>query len=276
MQFPFHKYQATGNDFVILDNRNGRYAFTQEQVAFLCHRRFGVGADGLMLLNSHPTYDFEMKYYNADGREGSMCGNGGRALVKFAADQGIVKSEYRFLAVDGEHLAEIETDGRVALKMIDVETIESDFNVHVLNTGSPQYVQATTNVEAMDVVSRGREVRYSDEFKHEGINVNFIQETDEPHTILVRTYERGVEDETFSCGTGTTASALVSYHNESGFNQVNVITKGGRLSVEYEKRDDRFENIWLIGPAEKVFEGSLTLPKVLPVSSGENTLVTAA
>jgi diaminopimelate epimerase len=263
MLLHFYKYQGTGNDFVILDNRNKIYDFTTEEVAFLCHRRFGIGADGLMLLNPHEQYDFEMKYYNADGRESSMCGNGGRCLVKFAAEMGIIKSEYKFLAIDGEHEASIETNGQVALKMNDVSSVSSRYNKHILNTGSPHYVEIIENVMSLDVFERGRSIRYSDEFKKEGINVNFVEQATEPDTIIVRTYERGVEDETYSCGTGVTAAALVSYHNDNGFNHVNVKTKGGQLAVEFEKLEDRFQNIWLIGPATKVFEGEIELPDTI-------------
>ena len=257
MRFHFYKYQGTGNDFVILDNRDNSIQFTQKQVAFLCDRRFGIGADGLMLLNNNPGYDFEMKYYNADGRESSMCGNGGRCLVKFAAEMGIVQSQYRFLAVDGEHEARIENNGDVALKMNDVTKVESHYNKHVLNTGSPHYVEVVENVRGLDVFQAGRAVRYSDEFKNEGINVNFVQHTEEPDKIIVRTYERGVEDETYSCGTGVTAAALVNYHNENGYNYVCVQTKGGMLNVEFDKTEDGYKNIWLIGPATKVFEGDI-------------------
>jgi diaminopimelate epimerase len=260
MLLHFYKYQGTGNDFVIIDNRDGAIHLTKEQVAFMCHRRFGIGADGLMLLNSHKAYDFEMKYYNADGGESSMCGNGGRCLVKFAAEMGIIKSEYRFIAIDGEHEASIGTNGLVSLKMNDVENVRSNHNTHVLNTGSPHYVEVTDNVMSLDVFTKGRSIRNSNEFKKEGINVNFVEYTADPDTILVRTYERGVEDETYSCGTGVTAAALISFHNENGYNYVNVKTKGGLLGVEYEKLQNEYRNIHLIGPATKVFAGSIELP----------------
>lgn len=263
MRLHFYKYQGTGNDFVIFDNRKNSIELTKEQVAFLCHRRFGIGADGLMLLNPHPSYDFEMKYYNADGGESTMCGNGGRCLVKFAAEMGIVKSEYRFIAIDGEHEASIDNSGNVSLKMNDVASVTSDENRHVLNTGSPHYVEVTDNVMGLDVFEKGRSIRYSDEFKKDGINVNFVEQTDDADSIIVRTYERGVEDETYSCGTGVTAAALVSYHNENGYNFVNVKTKGGKLGVEYEKTDSGYTNIHLIGPAVKVFEGDIELPDTI-------------
>lgn len=260
MKIHFYKYQGTGNDFVILDNREKEYDFlTSEQVKLLCDRRFGIGADGLMLLNTHPDYDFEMKYYNADGGESSMCGNGGRCLVKFAFQIGIVKSEYSFIAIDGKHLATIDLDGTVSLKMNDVESIQTVNDHYILNTGSPHYVKSCNDVNEIDIVKQGREIRYGPEFEKEGINVNFVQQLSEPYKIAVRTYERGVEDETYSCGTGVTAAAIVSFHNDNGFNRVEVETKGGKLSVDYDKVDDSFRNIWLTGPAEKVFEGTIEL-----------------
>jgi diaminopimelate epimerase len=258
MKIQFYKYQGTGNDFVIMDNRDKRYdSLTRVQVAFLCDRRFGIGADGLMLLNAHSSYDFEMKYYNSDGRESSMCGNGGRCLVKFAFDMGIDKSTYKFLAVDGEHEASINDNETVALKMNDVPEIKHFHGDYILNTGSPHFVHLDSDIMHLDVYKKGKEIRYSKEFEKEGINVNFVEQTEDPGRIIVRTYERGVEDETFSCGTGVTASALVCSHNDSGFNRVEVKTKGGLLSVEYDKSGNSYKNIWLNGPAIKVFEGSI-------------------
>ncbi|MBD0368998.1 MAG: diaminopimelate epimerase, partial [Flavisolibacter sp.] len=216
MHIHFYKYQGTGNDFIIIDNRDGQHHLTHHQINKLCDRRFGVGADGLMLLNKHEKYHFEMQYYNADGREGSMCGNGGRCLVRFANDKKIIKDRYRFLATDGEHEAIIEPNGMVALKMKDVETIEEERNHFILNTGSPHYVIITDNVRHIDVHRKGSEIRYSAPFMEEGINVNFVEQGEENDRIFVRTYERGVEAETLSCGTGVTASALVCYHNDNG------------------------------------------------------------
>ena len=260
MKIQFYKYQGTGNDFVILDNRDKKYdGLTKQQIALLCDRRFGIGADGLMLLNTRPGYDFEMKYYNSDGRESSMCGNGGRCLTKFAHDIGIILSDYKFLAIDGDHEASINTDGTVALKMNDVNDVRYERGNYILNTGSPHFVTMAHDVMHLDVFRKGRDIRYSNEFKEEGINVNFVEQTDEPDKIIVRTYERGVEDETYSCGTGVTASALVCYHNDNGFNRVEVQTKGGELSVEYDKIGDSYKNVWLNGPAVKVFEGSLEI-----------------
>lgn len=260
MKIHFSKYQGTGNDFVIMDNRDGKYDnLTKDQIEFLCDRRFGIGADGLMLLNTHPDYDFEMKYYNADGRESSMCGNGGRCLAKFANDVGIVLTGYKFIAIDGEHEASINLDGTVALKMADVNDVTYDHGNYILNTGSPHFVTITNDVMHLDVYKKGREIRYSDEFKKEGINVNFVEQTEQADKIIVRTYERGVENETYSCGTGVTASALVCCHNDNGFNRVEVQTKGGELSVEYDKIGDSYKNVWLSGPAVKVFEGDIEI-----------------
>jgi diaminopimelate epimerase len=260
MRISFYKYQGTGNDFIILDNREGTYnEITSRQVALLCHRRFGIGADGLMLLQMEKGYDFGMKYYNSDGNESSMCGNGGRCLTRFAADMGMVQTTYRFVAIDGAHEAAINPDGTVSLKMNDVDQVKYERGDFILNTGSPHYVVLENNVMYLDVCKRGREIRNSHEFKKEGINVNFVEQTEEPDMIIVRTYERGVEDETFSCGTGVTAAAIVCSHNDNGFNRVEVQTKGGRLSVEYEKAGEKFRNVWLTGPATRVFTGELNL-----------------
>lgn len=256
MTFSFYKYQGTGNDFVVIDNREGAYSFTKDEVASICHRRFGIGADGLMLLQNRKDYDFEMVYYNADGAEGSMCGNGGRCLVRFAADLGIIQNRCRFLAVDGEHEAAVNPDGTVGLKMIDVNGISRDGDAFVLNTGSPHYVRSTTELEKVDVFTEGRAVRYSGAYAGEGINVNFVKPIN--GVLHVRTYERGVEDETYSCGTGVTAVALV-YGDREGQNDISLQTKGGPLKVTFDKTPAGFRNIWLIGPAEKVFEGKFSI-----------------
>ncbi|MDX2048195.1 MAG: diaminopimelate epimerase [Chitinophagaceae bacterium] len=260
MTIKFFKYQGTGNDFIILDNReasNGH--LSTEEIKHLCDRRFGIGADGLMMLQLKEGYDFEMKYYNADGKEGSMCGNGGRCMVKFASHQGVLKTTYHFLAADGEHEAEIDLKGWVRLKMKDVNKVDDRRNDYVLDTGSPHYVKFINDVKEFDVYGLGREIRYGKEFAKKGINVNFVETIDD-HSIYVRTYERGVENETFSCGTGVTASALMAAHNEIGFNEVDIITPGGNLTVEFEKLDkDHFNNIWLCGPAEFVYKGEIEL-----------------
>lgn len=260
MKIEFHKYQGTGNDFVLLDNRTNKYDdLTQKQIAFMCNRHFGIGADGLMLLNNKEGLDFDMKYYNADGAEGTMCGNGSRCMVKFAASAGIRKNNYRFTTADGEHEAEIDLNGLVRLKMNNVNKVETHSNYFILNTGSPHYVKFMRDVMKMDVKSSGRLIRNSPVFEKDGINVDFVENLVDDK-IYVRTYERGVEDETLSCGSGVTASALIAAHNDNGFNRVDVRTPGGSLSVEFEKKDDEnFENIFLIGPATFVFKGEIEL-----------------
>ncbi len=262
MLFTFYKYHGTGNDFVIADNREGTYNFDTATIKHLCKRNFGIGADGLMLLQNKKDYDFEMVYYNADGNESSMCGNGGRCLVHFANLVGIKKSEYRFLAIDGEHYAEIQIDGKIRLKMQDVPAISSHKGYHVLNTGSPHYVKEKNELADANVTIDGSTIRYSEDYKQEGINVNFVEVTG-PATIFVRTYERGVEAETLSCGTGVTAAAIVCAHNDLGFNNIDVKTLGGKLSVEFEKHEDgSHTNVWLTGPAVNVYKGEMDLEMI--------------
>ncbi|GEO11001.1 diaminopimelate epimerase [Segetibacter aerophilus] len=259
MNIQFFKYQGTGNDFVILDNRNKQYSgLTTEQIKFLCDRRFGIGADGLMLLNTLEGYDFEMKYYNADGSESTMCGNGGRCLVKFANDMGIKKSDYLFLAIDGSHEASFGDNGWIRLKMKDVNEMDEDNGNCIVDTGSPHYVKIVNDVKKYNVFEEGKRIRNSKKFRQEGINVNFV-EIEHAH-IYVRTYERGVENETYSCGTGVTASALACAHN-TGFNRVQVKTLGGELAVEFQKDEkDHFSDVWLCGPAMFVYKGEIELP----------------
>jgi diaminopimelate epimerase len=260
MKLDFYKYQGTGNDFIIADNRKNEISISSEQIQNLCDRHFSIGADGFILLNEKNGYDFEMKYYNADGKEASMCGNGARCMIKFAYHLGIHRELYKFLAVDGAHEAEIDIDGIVSLKMKDVRTVKKFHNDFILDTGSPHYIKMVPHVMDLDVFKKGYEIRHSKEFDDEGINVNFVEQTDEVDKIIVRTYERGVEEETLSCGTGVTAAALVCYHNENGFNEVEVKTLGGLLTVEFDRIfDDRYENIWLCGPAEKTFQGFIEI-----------------
>lgn len=260
MNLVFYKYQGTGNDFIIIDNRENKISLNKVQVKNLCNRRTGIGADGLMLMNNKTGFDFEMVYYNADGNMSTMCGNGGRCMVKFAYNMGLKKSEYLFNAVDGPHSAAIEDNGWVDLKMKDVDSVEiSAFSDYILDTGSPHYVKAVSDAVNVNVVKEGRDIRYNKRFADAGINVNFVEQLEDSN-IYVRTYERGVEDETLSCGTGVTASALVMAHNDNGFNHVNVKTPGGNLAVEFEKTgESSFRNIWLCGPAVFVFKGEIEI-----------------
>ncbi|MGN6802163.1 MAG: diaminopimelate epimerase [Ginsengibacter sp.] len=263
MKIKFYKYQGAGNDFILIDNRERiSHEFTVQHIKKMCDRHFGIGADGLMLLNNKGGFDFEMIYFNADGNEGSMCGNGGRCIVQFASNMGIKKNEYKFLATDGVHEAKIDLNKEVSLKMNDVTDVDFSMDHYVLDTGSPHYVKFVGDVQDLNVVSDGSKIRNSREFSEKGINVNFVQTLDDDH-IFVRTYERGVEDETLSCGTGVTASALMAAHNDNGFNHVEVRTKGGHLSVEFDKiSDSEFRNIWLSGPATFVFSGEYEIKDV--------------
>jgi diaminopimelate epimerase len=258
MKHTFYKYQGTGNDFILFDNRQHELDFlTKNQIKSLCDRRFGIGADGLMLLENHPDFDFKMVYYNADGGESSMCGNGGRCLVQFAKDMGISRSHYHFLAVDGPHDAEIDSKGLVRLKMHDVNDIATDGADSVLDTGSPHYIRFMDDLEQLDVFTEGRKIRYNSQYSEKGINVNFVSR--ENDGIRVRTYERGVEDETLSCGTGVTASAIAASIG-MGQQHVFINVEGGKLEVAFNRLDEQHCNeIWLIGPATFVFSGKITL-----------------
>jgi len=261
MQLSFSKYQGTGNDFILINQLEQVQALDTAAIAQLCHRKFGIGADGLMLLQKADGYDFRMVYYNADGKEGTMCGNGGRCITRFAYDSGLRKRNFNFIAVDGPHEASIELNGLIRLKMKDVAGYESHTMFDVVDTGSPHVVKDVQDMTGYNVYEEGKAIRNSKKYMEAGINVNFVQVLDES-MLYVRTFERGVEDETLSCGTGVTAAALVHAHNERGFNHVEIKTNGGRIFVEFDKTGDRsFENIWLIGPVEKVFEGLIEIPQ---------------
>lgn len=258
MDIQFYKFQGTGNDFVLLDNRQGGLMLSQQEVANICDRRFGVGADGLMLLQEKTGYDFEMIYYNADGNLSSMCGNGGRCITAFAKLKGIISTKAHFLAVDGEHEAFIEGSERifnVKLRMNDVQKIETKGKDLLINTGSPHYIKQISNVAEADVYTMGKEIRYSEDFKQNGINVNFIESTLEKG-LFVRTYERGVEDETYSCGTGVTASVLAAHQMKIiTAAPVEVKTLGGKLKVHFKETNAGYTDIFLEGPVKFVFEG---------------------
>lgn len=250
----FYKYQGTGNDFVIIDNRENQFLKDPDYIQHLCDRRFGVGADGLILLENDAKTDFRMVYYNADGYESTMCGNGGRCIVAFAAHLNIITDTTTFIAIDGLHEARMN-GGMVKLKMSDVESIENGENCFVLNTGSPHHVAIVEEVENYDVFTKGNKIRNSATYRPDGINVNFAEQISEDE-LFVRTYERGVEDETLSCGTGATAAAL-SFMQNQNLAAMRVKVRGGNLKVYAEKHGQGFRNIWLEGPATLVFEGSI-------------------
>jgi diaminopimelate epimerase len=258
MLLHFFKYQGTGNDFVIIDNREGFIQLSDKQVALLCDRHFGIGADGLMLLNKHDHYDFEMIYFNADGAPGTMCGNGGRCLTKFAYDQGMQLGTYKFIASDGEHVAVIDANGWIHLKMIDVQEVKFANEATVLNTGSPHYIKQVLGLSSYDVFTEGKNIRYNDSYNEKGINVNFVEWND--NELFVRTYERGVENETFSCGTGVTAAAIAMSANNLGNHETKIRTLGGSLLIKFNKIDaQHYNNVWLCGPALFVYEGQITI-----------------
>lgn len=253
----FHKYQATGNDFVVIDNREGKLQLSTEEVTRICDRRLGVGADGLMLVENHPSLQFNLTYYNSDGSQ-SLCGNGSRAAVHFASRLGMVNGKSVFNAFDGEHSAELLPKGIVRLKMNPVSDVKQLGDDVFLNTGSPHFIRFVNNIDNYPVFEEGRKIRYSEEFNPGGTNVNFVS-LEGQNTIFVRTYERGVENETLSCGTGVTAAAIAA--SLKGYSSpVSIKTLGGELSVEFKSsQSGTFKEIFLIGPAKMVFEGDLEL-----------------
>jgi len=253
----FYKYQATGNDFVLIDNRSGEFSFTVNQIKKICDRRFGIGADGLMLIEKHPALDFNLLYYNSDGSQ-SLCGNGSRAAVVMAAQLGLLNTLTKFNAYDGMHEAELLDSNIVRLAMNKVTGTKNDGDNFFINTGSPHHIKIVSDLENYPVFEEGRKIRYSETYASAGTNVNFIQLL-ENNTIFVRTYERGVEDETYSCGTGVTAAALAaSFHGYSSPVRIKVL--GGELAVEFKSgQAGTFQDIFLIGPAKMVFEGTLEL-----------------
>ncbi len=259
--YTFYKYQGAGNDFILFDNRNGFFdRGDNDLVHRLCDRRFGIGGDGLMLLQEANGYDFEMVYYNADGREGSMCGNGGRCIVAFAQDLGLIGAETDFLAADGAHHARMHrTVGWISLGMIDVDEVKSDGGAYVLDTGSPHYVALVEGLAGYPVVEEGRRIRNGLAYAEKGINVNFVEP--EGDGFAVRTYERGVEDETLACGTGATAVALAMAFRagRQGELEIPIRVQGGALNIRFTKTGDRFSQVFLEGPATFVFKGEIEL-----------------
>ncbi|HFA47567.1 MAG TPA: diaminopimelate epimerase [Bacteroidetes bacterium] len=257
MKIPFYKYQGTGNDFVLIDNRGEIYLTKKDtaRIRLLCDRKFGIGADGLILLQDADGFDFEMVYFNADGSQSSMCGNGGRCIAAFAKRLGIIDRKCTFLAIDGAHEAIVHGDNSVELKMGNVDDIEVGEDYFILDTGSPHYVIFVEDVDDINVVEGGQAIRYGDRFRKEGINVNFVEITKDK--LLMATYERGVEDETLSCGTGVVAAAISFFikNKYASQNEIAVSMKGGELKVKLKRDGDGFVDIWLCGPTEMVFRG---------------------
>ncbi len=255
MNISFEKYQAAGNDFIIIDNRKDVFPKKAEFISKLCNRKFGIGSDGVILIESSAASEFEMVFYNPDGSQ-SLCGNGCRAAIRFAESLNISAISTRFNAFDGPHQATIQKE-TINLKMADVQNGREIKGGIFLDTGSPHFVLFVKDVQTVDVVAEGRKWRNSNLFGEEGANINFV-EIQNKNNLFVRTYERGVENETLSCGTGVTAAALAAYEKDCN-SPIKIETKGGILNVSFERFDNGYKNVWLEGPAEHVFSGSITL-----------------
>lgn len=258
MKTTFYKYEGTGNDFIFIDNRQDSFPKNDTKlVEKLCDRRFGIGADGLILLENDTTSDFNMVYYNSDGNQSSMCGNGGRCIVAFAKSLNLISDETTFRATDGLHYASVLNDGTVSLQMKDVAEVKVETDYIFLNTGSPHHVMLVKDLDNYDVKGIGASIRYSDLYGKAGSNVNFVTAISEGHFRL-RTYERGVEDETLSCGTGATAAAIaMNAIGKTNSHAIKLDVEGGTLEVSFDKVDDRYINVFLKGPATFVFEGEI-------------------
>ncbi|WP_353084949.1 diaminopimelate epimerase [Flavobacterium sp.] len=260
MQIKFYKYQGTGNDFIMIDNRLD--FFPKDAVVIiekLCDRRFGIGADGLILLENDSDADFRMVYYNSDGNQSSMCGNGGRCLVAFAKSLGMINDKTTFIATDGLHHATILDNGHISLQMKDVSDVKIENEYVFLNTGSPHHVAMVNDIQNKDIKKDGAAIRYSDLYGKEGSNVNFVSQLGDANFRL-RTYERGVEDETLSCGTGATATAIAMHSlGNTNSNAIAIEVEGGKLTVSFDKTNAGYEKVMLEGPATFVFEGEIEI-----------------
>lgn len=258
MKIPFEKYHGTGNDFILIDGRNRSNPLDQNTIEKLCNRRFGIGADGLIVLSNSNSHDFKMNYFNSNGKEGTMCGNGGRCVTSFAHSLGIINKKARFSAVDGDHESVIlqndKNSWQVDVKLKDVDDITQERNYFLLDTGSPHYVEFVDNINTVDVKSKGQRIRWDKVFQPDGVNVNFVEKKSDH--LVVRTFERGVEDVTLSCGTGVTAAAIAASILENKLqSSFNIETLGGNLSVKFRIDENVFTKVWLEGPVVKAFEG---------------------
>jgi diaminopimelate epimerase len=262
MKIDFVKYHGTGNDFILIDNRMLNLHLDHKAISFICNRHYGIGADGLIYLDNDEKLDFGMKYFNADGKEGTMCGNGGRCITAFAAHLGLIDQEAIFSSIDGKHHSRILSREneltQVTLQLKDVDNIKRFPDYYFLDTGSPHYVKFVKNIESVDVLKEGKKIRWDQSFQPEGTNVNFVEIKDE--ALILRTYERGVENITLSCGTGATATAIAAFIELNGKRtEYKIETLGGQLDVKFQHHSGKFSNIWLTGAAQKVFEGSVQI-----------------
>ena len=260
MKFTFYKYEGTGNDFIFIDNRQNTFPKTDiKLIEKLCDRRFGIGADGLILLENDIETDFRMVYYNSDGNQSSMCGNGGRCIVAFAKSLNLISNETTFIATDGLHDAKILENGIISLQMKNVDEVKIENDYVFLNTGSPHHVMLVDDLKNYNVKDNGAKIRYSDLYGKAGSNVNFVKQIDDNHFRL-RTYERGVEDETYSCGTGATAAAIaMNAIGKTNSHKIQLDVEGGKLEVSFDKVNDSYVNVFLTGPATFVFEGEIEI-----------------
>lgn len=263
MELKFHKYHGTGNDFILIDGRDAHFDTSSRLIAKLCDRRFGIGADGLIILEKARDFDFKMIYFNSDGKESTMCGNGGRCIMAFADFLSLIEEDARFIAIDGPHPGKIiGRDGdtyQVKIRMNDVKELNFRGDDYVIDTGSPHFVRFSENIRDFDIPGLARPIRYHHDFEPDGVNVNFVEKSGQ--SLFVRSYERGVEDETLSCGTGVTASALAFAHR-TGMRDgtIPIRTPGGELRVSFTQANDGpYTDIWLEGPAVRVFEGIVNI-----------------
>jgi len=258
----FSKYHGTGNDFIMIDGRDvNTTLYHTEVIRQLCDRRFGIGGDGLIILEESKRHDFTMRYFNSDGREGTMCGNGGRCITAFARSLGIIKTHTTFEGIDGTHEAYIQSNGGIRLRLVDVGGIDKLSDGYLLDTGSPHFVHFVDNIEQIRVEIEGAEIRNQERFGPGGVNVNFVELEPASHEIRVRTFERGVEGETWSCGTGVAAAAISTcFHTRSDNSSYKILTRGGELNVSFKSQaDQRFTEIYLSGPASHVYDGSIDI-----------------
>ena len=263
MKISFNKFNGAGNDFIIIDNRDNDIKVNSSLVSLLCNRNFGVGADGVIVIKNCKKSDFEILHFTPDGEIGSLCGNGSRCAVSFAHKNKIIENKTTFKAFDGFHNAEILNNNLIKMEMnIISDIIENEYGIWV-DTGSPHLVIRSDDTESLNVYNSAREIRYNDYYRDEGVNVNFVEKIDD-EKFKIRTYERGVEDETLACGTGSTASAIcMNYLNITNKNKITMECKGGNLFVEFNSEEKEYSKIYITGPANFVFEGTIDLENKL-------------